>query len=251
MLIIDRRILTFGMKEIHFSDYPSDVDDCDSVRFVHCRNRVNAEGFTCLESLTSVINLTQDLGTIWRNMDKKSSRYAINRAQRDGIKIGMNENYVQFYQINRSFTREKGIAPLLGIGYTKLETMERYGTLFIAEYEGEILGGHLYLEDEANIKLWLSASKRLEVGREKAILIGNASRLLHWEAIKYAKEKGIKEFDWGGLFPPEEADKDEKKKAINSFKLSFGGEVVTRYSYQKVYTKRYRFVRHLRSLANR
>ena len=43
-------------------------------------------------------------------------------------------------------------------------------------------------------------------------------------AIKNAKEKGIKEFDLGGLWSKEEAEKDEKKKGINTYKLSYGGK---------------------------
>lgn len=245
MLVIDKRLFIFKMKEIHFSDYPYDVGGCQVISFPFCKNRVDASGFTCEESLTSVIDLTQDLDTIWRNIDNESCRNRIRRAQRDGIKFKINEGYEEFYRLNKSFEQQKGFATPLGIGTPKLETIKRYGTLFIAEYECEILGGHLYLEDEANIKLGLSASKRLEADREKAKVIGRANRLLHWEAIKYAKEKGIKEFDWGGLWREEEADKDERKKAINSFKLSFGGEIVTRYSYRKVYGRSYLLAQHL------
>lgn len=248
MLVIEKKYLIFKVKEVHFADYPFDVKGCDSVTFSFCRNKVGAEEFTRVESPTLIIDLTQDLDTIWRNMDRKSTRYAIKRAQRDRIKFKKNEDYDEFYRINRSLQQKKGAGSLFGIGSPKLETMERYGTLFTAEAADEILGGHLYLEDKNSIKLWLSASKRLEVEREKATLIGNANRLLHWEAMKYAKEKGIEEFDWGGLWSEEEADKDKKKKAINSFKLSFGGERTTRYSYQKVYSKAYRFAQHLYAL---
>jgi len=250
MLVIDRKYLIFKIKEVHFSDSPFDIEHCDSVTFHFCKNFVDAEGFTCQKVFTLIIDLTQDLDTIWQNMDRKSTRYSIKRAQKDGIKVRINENYSQFYRIYKSFIQKKGINSLFGVGTVDLKTMKKYGTLFTAEHDGEILGGHLYLEDKGHIRLWLSASRRLEVSREKARLIGNANRLLHWEAMKYAKEKGIKEFDWGGLWSEEEADKDERKKAINSFKLSFGGEIVTRYSYQKVYSKAYRFAQYLYTLAS-
>jgi len=250
MLVIDKKYFMFKVKEVHFADYPFDIEHCDSVTFHFCKNFVDADGFTCQRVFTSIIDLTHDLDTIWQNMDKKSTRYSIKRAQKDGIKVRINENYSQFYQIYKSFIQKKGINSLFGVGTANLGIMKKYGTLFMAEHDGEILGGHLYLEDKGHIRLWLSASRRLEVSREKARLIGNANRLLHWEAMKYAKEKGIKEFDWGGLWSEEEADKDERKKAINSFKLSFGGEIVTRYSYQKVYSKTYRFAQYLYTLAS-
>jgi hypothetical protein len=249
--IIDKRISTFKLKGIYFSDQPYDVDGCDAVTFHFCKNKVDIEGFTVVESPTSVIDLTHDFNTIWKNMDRKSTRYSINRARRDGIKFRINEDYAQFYQINRGFTQRKGFVSLFGIGTPKLTAMERYGTLFTAECDGEILGGHLYLEDDDNILLWISASKRLEVDKGKATLIGNANRLLHWEAIKYAKERDIGEFNWGGLWSSDEADKDERKRSVNSFKLSFGGEVVVRYSYQKVYSRVYKIGSYLYNIRGR
>ncbi len=92
--------------------------------------------------------------------------------------------------------------------------IKKCGTLFTAEYNGEILGGHLYLNDESNIKLCISASKRLHGTKEKATLIGDANRLLHWEVIKYAEGFGIKEFNWGGLWPANEANKSAIKKSV-------------------------------------
>jgi len=248
MLSVDKNVFFFRTKIIYFAEYPHNVEGCHVLRFPFCKNKVEANGFTRIDFPTSVIDLTQDLDTIWRKLDKKSSRYAVNRAQRDRVEFKINADYEQFYKINASLEAQKSYG---GIMASKLETMRKYGTLFTARYAGEVLGGHLYLEDEANMMLWLSASKRLEVDREKATLIGNANRLLHWEAIKYAKEKGIKEFDWGGLWTEEEASKDESKKAINSFKLSFGGEIVPRYSYRKVYSKVYRLAEYLAGLTNR
>ena len=251
MKIIDKRTFTFKSKEIYFSDYPYDLDRCDVAAFLFCKNKTDIEGFTATKSVTSIIDLTQDLDIIWKNMSKKSTRYSINRAQRDGINVRIQKDYAQFSQINKTFVRYKNFGSLFGLGTPKLEIMKKYGTLFTAEYDGEIICGNLYLEDEDNILLWISASKRLEVDRNKATLIGNANRLLHWESIKYAKEKGIKEFNWGGLWSEEEANKDEKKKSINSFKLSFGGEVVVRYKYQKIYSNVYKFAQCVYHLVNR
>jgi len=238
MLAIGKKILTFNIKDVHFSDYPYDVEGCDALKFHYCRKKVNANGFTRQEEFTSIIDLTQDLETILQNMNK-NTRYCIKRAQGKEIIVRINEDYEQFFQIYKSFIQKKGIKSLFevfGVGTTTLEAMKRYGTLFVAEYDNEILGGNLYLEKQSSIEAWISASKRLEAGKNKRKLIGYANRLLDWEAIKYAKEKGMKEFDHGGLWPEGEAEENRKKKGINSFKLSFGGEIVTRYSYYKIYS---------------
>jgi len=251
MLILDKNVLIFKTRTIYFSENIFDVKGCSIVNYHSCKNKADFPGFNCVESLTSIIDLTQDLDTMWHKLDRKSTRYAISRAWRDGIEFRINQNHEQFYHINKSFMKQKGTAPWLWILDEKLDTIKRYGTLFTAEHEGEILGGHLYLEDESNITLWQSASRRLEEDREKATLIGNANRMLHWEAIKYAKEKGIREFDWGGLWPSDEANNDKMKYTINSFKLSFSGETVPRYSYYKVYSSLYKVGSYLYKKTNR
>jgi hypothetical protein len=251
MLVVHRKVFIFNVKTVYFSDQPFDVEGCDVVNFIGCRNEVDAKGLTYERKFTAIIDLTQDLEVLWRIMDKKSTRYEIKRAEKEAIKTHLNQHYKEFWQIHKDLQRSKGFGSVLDTGAPKAEMMRKYGTLFTAECEGEILGGHLYLEDEDHIMLWLSASRRLEMGKERAALIGRANRLLHWEAIKYAKEKGIKEFDWGGMWSEEEAAQDKLKQNINSFKLSFGGEMVTRYSYQKIYSKTFKFARYIYHLLNR
>lgn len=253
MLTTDRKILTFNIKEVHFSDYPHDIEGCDFLKFHYCKKKVNAKGFICQKELTSIIDLTQDLDKIWQDMDKKNVRYRIKRAQKDDIKIHINKDYNQFFKIYRSFIKKRGIKSLfdvIGVGSTTLESMKKYGTLFTAEYDGEILVGTIYLIDNSNMKSWIGVSKRLEVDRAKASMISLADHLIDWEAIKYAKEKGVKEFDLGGLWSEEEAEKDESKKGINSYKLKYGGKIVTRYSYQKIYSKFYTLIYNLYDLKN-
>ena len=238
-MILDKKIFLFNIKEVHFSDYPYDIEGCDFLEFYFCKNKINAEGFTSQKNLTLIINLTRNLDTIWQNFHKTTRRY-IHKAQRKGIEIWINEGYDQFFQIYRSFIQKKGIKSIFdvfGVGSTTLGTMKKYGTLFVAKYEGELLVGTIYLKDDSNMEAWIGASKRLEANMEKAKIISLASRLLRWEAIKYAKEKGIKEYNFGGLWPEEKANND--KYGINLFKLSFGGEKVIRYNYIKNYSNIY------------
>jgi lipid II:glycine glycyltransferase (peptidoglycan interpeptide bridge formation enzyme) len=253
MVIIDRKILKFNIKEVHFSDYPQDIEGCDYLNFQYCKNKVNTKGFTCKKEFTLVIDLTQDLDTIWQCMDKKSVRYRIKRAQREGIKICVNKDYEGFFQLYRLFMQKKrlkSIFDVFGVGSVTLETMKKYGTLFAAEYDGEILAGTIFLEDDYNIKAWIGASKRFDSDRTKVLMASNADRLVDWELIKYAKEKGIKEFDIGGLWSKEEEAKDKEKKGINSHKLELGGKVITCYSYQKFYSKKFLLAYQLYNLKN-
>ncbi len=247
MLVVDRKILLFKIKEIQFCDYPVEVSNCDSVTFVHCKNKVDAEGFTCVPAFTSIINLTRDLDTIWTNMSRGNCRKPINRAERAGVKIKLNQNYGEFYEMYRSVKKTKAVSGFL----LSQEDIKKNVTLFVAEFNGEIISGHGYLEDEDNMISWVIGSKRFEKAKERVTLVGNASKLIIWEAIKYAKDKGIKKFDMGTLASEEEAEGDEAKRNINFFKQSFGGVTVKCYNYQKAYSQTTRLTKYLYQLLNR
>lgn len=228
----------FKTKQVWFADYPYDVKGFDRVIFRDCKNEVDAPGFSCEKITTLTIDLKKYLDLIWQNMDKSSCRYAINRAKRDGVVIKTNENYESFFLINSSFRKKKKLSG----ESLSLEFIKKNGVLFTAEVSGETVGGNFFVLDNNNIRWVSGASKRLE-DNARATLIGNANRLIIWEAIKYAKAKGIKEFDFGGYYTG--AKKDEQKERINVFKKSFGGQLATHYIYQKEYSKIYTFFSYL------
>ena len=186
MLEIERKAYIFKIKEIWFANHPYDVKGYDSVFFKACKNRVNAEGFVTEEHATLVIDLTKSLDEIWRNMDKSSCRYAINRAIRAGVKVYRNQNIEEFVKIYHSFRKRKRLSSFVSKFYDpELEIVKNeYGVLFVAEYDAQMLGGAYFLWDDENMRWLLGASKRLEVSNEMATLIGNANKLLIWEAIK-------------------------------------------------------------------
>ena len=244
MLTVNKKILMFEIKEIHFSDIPYDINSCDYVKFCYCKNKISKDGFKRQKEITSVIDLTQDLDTIWNNMNKKSTRYGIKKAEKEGIVVKINEGHDEFLKIYNSFLKKIGLRStieLFGIKKLTVEDLKKYGTLFTAEYNNEIITGTLFLEDESHIEAWIGGSKRFEVDDKMKRRIAYANRLIDWEMIKYAKDKGIKEYDLGGLWSEEEAKKDSSKQGINDFKLSFGGKIETRYSYEKIYSKPYKF----------
>ncbi len=194
---------------------------------------MDIEGFSFKEFSTSIIDLKEDLDSLWKNLSKSSCKYAIKRAKREGIKINININYEEFIKINNSFRESKKLSKSY---LNDVELMKKIGTLFIAKLGDEILGGNFYVNDEKNMRWLLGASKRLEVNKEKATLIGNANKLLIWEAIKFGKRNGIETFDLGGY----SLDKNNSEKmGINSFKKGFGGEFKTFYYYSKDYSKLY------------
>ena len=242
MIQLDRNIYMFRRKEVWLSDYPFDIKGCHFVSFYACKNFVSDTKFAFKKVNTLIIDLTQDLDVIWSNMEKKSCQYPIKRALRENIQIKLNDHYEEYYHLNMDFKKQKGLRPY---SMDNAESI-RNNTLFTAELNGEVVAGQSYIEDESNIRWILGASKRLNVDKDKAILIGCANRLMNWEAIKYAKQKGIIEFDMGGYYTGD--DQTDSKFSVNIYKKSFGGKLVDRYNYTKSYSSTYDFVLKLRSI---
>lgn len=247
MLAVDKKVLHFKLREMYFCDEPFETKDCDRVTFVRCPKKVDLEGFTRTERHTSIIDLTQDLDAIWSNMSRGNCRKPIKRAERAGVTVRMNGGYPEFYEMYLAVKKEKGVS---GVALS-LEEIQRLSTLFVAEQDGEIISGHGYVEDEAHINSWVIGSKRFEDAPERVTMVGNASKLIVWEVIKYAKTKGIKHFDMGEIWSEEDAASDPVKRNINFFKKSFGGETVECYTYEKTNSKTAKAARYLVGLANR
>jgi lipid II:glycine glycyltransferase (peptidoglycan interpeptide bridge formation enzyme) len=238
MLEIDKKTYFFRTKEIWFANYPYDVEGYDAVYFMECKNKVFSAEFTCYDFTTLIIDLRQGIDIMWENI-RRSCRYFIRRALREGIEVRINENFDEFYEMNRSFRRKKGLAgPAV-----RPEFMKRYGVLLVAKLNGEVIAGIFLLEDENNTRWLVASSKRLDVVSEKAKIVGDANRLLLWEGIKYAKEKRKREFDFGGYYTGE--NKDDPRLAINTFKQAFGGQLVTRYNCVRIYSRTYKWARSL------
>jgi len=226
MIKIEFKRLMFNIAEIWFSDHIYDVEGYSHVKFRRCGPQEKYSGFNCEEEITSVIDLTPDLDTIWKNIKKDSTRRPIRRAEEAGVVIKRNENFDEFYEIYRTHLSRKKYHI---IPYHK-ESLKKAGTLFTAELNGEVLGGSIFIEDQDHMLAHTGASKIIDNDKPLNTLKGQASRLIKWEAMKYAKKKGIKEFDMGGLFTD----------SLNSFKESFGGKRVTYYAYYKDYDTSYK-----------
>lgn len=232
MLEIDTTRFFFKSKSIWFSENPFDITGYDGVSFNECLNNVDIEGFSKEEFTTLVIDLTQDLDTIWKKMHRNCRRSII-KAKKDGVTVRVNQDYEIFFKMNSEFRRLKGLSEY-GVD---VEFMKKNGLLFLSEFEGKIIGGLFYVTDGKNIRSLIGASSRLEENDTSSQLYGNSTRLRIWEAIKYSKEKGMITFDMGGYYTGK--NPDPQKEGINNFKKSFGGELVTHYIYQKDYSKIY------------
>ncbi|MEM2505876.1 MAG: peptidoglycan bridge formation glycyltransferase FemA/FemB family protein [Nitrososphaeria archaeon] len=223
--IVEKHLL-FKIKQIWFAEVPYVDRDCSLLIFYDCKNKVDLQGFERHNYFTSVIDLNQDLENIWGRFNK-TTRNEIRRAYKEGLEIRINKDFDEFYKLYMRFKQKKG----LKTRGPSLTTIKRYGVLFTALKDGEILTGQVYYTDGQTMRWIIGASKRLEISGRQKVLISYANRLLIWEAIQYAKRKRIAEFDLGGYYMG--STPDEEKEKINFFKRGFGGEIVCRYRYLK------------------
>ncbi len=213
-----------------FAD-PFDVKGAAMVNFFSY-NKVDKPGFYCKEGLTSIIDLRQDLETIWQGLRKKFTRDLIKKGEQLGITVKQDNNFSGFKKIYRKFREKKKI-------HADRFKVFQNGILFSAYYQGNLIANHLFVADEKSARSWVAASKRLELvsGRDKRI-VGYANRQLIWQAIKFFKDSGCETFDLGG-FNPDLAKKEDITLA--EFKESFGGRRQSAYFYYKVNSKLLKF----------
>lgn len=238
MLEIDRDFYHFRHRDIWFSSRPFDVDGCQGVTFYACEEKVDAPGFTRTDFTTPVIDLTESIEQIRKNIEQ-SCRKKINKAYNNGIQVRVNEGYEEFCAIDAGFRKHKN----LPASYISIEYMKKYGTLMVAELDGRVVSGQLFLEDRDHIRGLIASSLRFGEDGHANNVIGYGNRLIVWEAIRYAKAKGIREYDMGGYYTG--TGKLRELEGINRYKLGFGPRLVTRYNYHKYYSRIFGVARRL------
>lgn len=174
---------------------------------------------------TVIMDIHRSLDTVLAEMPQKG-RYAIKRAERDGVTTELvpatDENCEIMFNLLRDTALDAGFG-IRSKNYYKTY-YQRYekagiGQLFFAKYEGEIVAGAYALAfgHKGTYKDGASIRKRTAYG---------ASHLLQWEVIKWMKKKGVTVHDLCGA-PPVASIKDTSHPhhGLGVFKTSFNKDV--------------------------
>ncbi|MDD5416960.1 MAG: GNAT family N-acetyltransferase [Candidatus Aenigmarchaeota archaeon] len=165
------------------------------------------------DTFMSVLELT-DIDTIWKEMDKKH-RNAIRKAEKDGLKVreGTENDLRAYHRLKMRLSAKKyGIPSEPLLFYQKMwEEMHKKNLvkLFVAEYEGKIIGGIILLMHKDEILYFSGAA-------DEKYLNVKPYNLLVWEAIKYSLKNRYKYFNFG----------TSENKGLLDFKESFGAKSV-------------------------
>jgi hypothetical protein len=219
----------YTISEIWFGDEVKDVDDVDAVQYKNTSFSDDKDGFLKEACTTLVLDLTESIDDIWKGMNK-NWRNQISKAQNENIIVRFNERFEDFHLMNQDFRKRRG----LPASFISPEEMSRNYFLFTYERDGTLLGGHLCIKDDRSIRQLYSCSNMDQGNDVPRSVRGWANKLSIWEAIKYVKEEGLMEYDFGGYAT---GKLGEELKGINEFKLGFGGTVCERFSYYKSYSR--------------
>ena len=172
---------------------------------------------------TIILDITKPEEEILAQM-KPKGRYNINLARKKEVTVRKSKDTEAFYKIlNETTARDK----FHGHGKDFYENMIKslrgdgisipLAELYLAEFEGKTIAGIIatFYKDTAVYYYGASSNEH----REKM-----APYLLQWTAIKNAKEKGLKYYDFLGVAP--EGAKNHPWAGVTEFKKKFGGYAV-------------------------
>jgi len=231
MLITERKYGFFKSTHIYFFEdhFISNIPDCDVVTYHTYKNMGIIKGFDRIHCLTTTIDLNQEIDLIWKKIKRQHKRHIL-RAEKSGTKVVVSNKYEDFYEIYKKFHKEKNYTNLFGLNIFPLQFIQKFGIIFIAENQGEILGGSLFFYDDKNSLLMSIPHKTFGNSIDKNKQISDANCYTQWEAMQYFKNLGITNFDFGGLG---NGEKIHPMYGLDYYKRSFGGDVISQYDYVK------------------
>lgn len=193
--------------------------DSSEYTFFQSREFVNSPMHNMDAELCLVLPLISSEEQLLANM-RKSHRYLIRKAEKMDIKIikTTDEKEIDsFLSLYKDLSARKHFVPHKGIKDEFLIfSKEDQAMLFLAKFEEKIIAGALilFVGDMAiyHHGASLSAFKHIP-----------ASYLIQWNAIKEARKRGMKYYNFWGVAPSEA--KNHPWQGLTLFKLGFSGEV--------------------------
>jgi peptidoglycan pentaglycine glycine transferase (the first glycine) len=150
---------------------------------------------------------------------RKTTRYEIRHAQKLGITVrstGEKTTLGDFYALYDETSRRHGFVQHQGIE-EEFEVFGKGGNalLYIARYDNQTIAGSIILFYGSQAIYHHGASLTGKIP---------ASYLIQWEAIREAKRRGLKLYNFWGIAPDESIN--HPWRGITLFKKGFGGRIV-------------------------
>lgn len=228
-------------KKYFYGTIAPDVLATQSELFKEC-------GYSKVSNHTILIDLTKSEEELWQSAEKKSIRWGIKTAQKNGLSfvpLTDKKKFDKFYTLYEKTAKDGGFAPESRSFVTSLASTS-ISQAFVVMDKTKLVAGALVLFDPHTHCATLSLTTASEEG-----LRLQAMPFLYWNIILHAKENKYTHFDMGGYDP--DVGKNEKIAKINAFKERFGGNITEHpvFSTNKTYAllrkafQKVRLIRHL------
>ena len=180
-------------------------------------DRFATTGFDHHPETSLVIDLDQSEEDILAQM-KQKGRYNIKIADKHDVKVDPSDDIEAFYKLLSITGNRDGFGVHPKEYYANMiKGLGQNGQLLLASYEGRVVAGGLFVYlDEWGI-YYYGAS---DIHYRNVM----ASYLVQWTAIREAKKRGCKYYDFLGISP--EGSKNHAWSGVTSFKKKLGGRVV-------------------------
>ena len=233
MLITERKFWIFTFLTIYFADKPltTKLPNHDFITYHSYKKWKEHDGYEENKYLISLIDLNQNIDTIWKRMSRQHKRH-INRSIKNGTIVTVSNDFEKFHEIYENFLRQKNFLGPMGINVLPLSYMRKYATLIVAENQGEMVAANIYLHDHRYALLLESVYPVIENTVENKKRSTDANCSILWEAMKYFKKMDLVSLDIGEL-SCENINSDPLASGGDYFKRCFGGEFVPRFKYRK------------------
>ena len=186
--------------------------------WVNLKNAVKSRNLSPEE--TWILDLSPEMDEIYKNM-KQNTRNLCKNYMKKGISVKISTNPTKDIKILAKFHREIAKNKKIGAfseNYLKTEAAQPFATLYIAYFEKKPIATSLFF-DHASTRFYMQSAS------DKNYHKLPATYAILNEAIKDAKAKNLKNFDFWGI-APENANKNHPWAGFTSFKKSFGGHEV-------------------------
>ncbi len=151
---------------------------------------------------------------------RKNARYSLKKAMKSGVSVSISENEKEFeffVDLLQDLAKQKGFASVSKKYLMRqFEFLKKDFRFFCAKKENKILVGG-WFAFFGNESSYLHGASSKDVGDTQA------PYLIQWEAIKYAREMGLKRHNFWGVVEDKNYNPNYPGFGYSNFKKGFGG----------------------------
>lgn len=164
---------------------------------------------------TILVDLTPAEDEIFRRFSE-AKRRAVRKAQKNGVTVVESNNIKELIRIKNKSGGFLGFITTVGIDKFWNIFAPKHATILLA-HAPHVVGGVLLVFWKNTAFYWIAGATR----EGKKLF---APTLLVWEALRIAKKRGAKQFDFLGVWDERKKHKHGEWKGFTRFKEGFGGK---------------------------